>query len=581
MLEQLLRLPVAAVGSLHRWGNDVYGRVMARFWGFALLYLAALWIGAVTDTRTLTVGAMWLAVFFTVNFYLQPAVLGLFGGIELLRRADDPNRASVVRAGLLVFITVVSAGGLALIAGAIGAGEVFPFAVLAILFIVACASVAGAAKLDLWLKRLAALAAVMLAAATVGALHPAVFVRIGLLPSSLVLSESEKVAAEGAEEHFRAADKATREAIRKRFGGKMEGGTMTPEDWAAVRELLDELKAKSDIKSDPLAAADREIRARRDAKRREWIALIQRCGVAERNVARFSAEQQTFYREKCGGGAAVKGLTTAEVRAKWPELFATEADARSSTPAWLPEFMRDWGPVQWILGTAGGLLLLHLVLAAPFVALLGWLGFRITKKDKKDEGATTGTVVIAGVLALLGAGVYTFSDDLGKWWHDTMECPGCVAAAPFSIGDPRSTNNKRPEAVIARAGYDAIGLFRRDATNPIAFPVKGGAQLRDDVVNVAICATEFCRASDPVSAGDLQLVGNCERLVTLTERTCRGVWTLTHDRLGSFVGRNFTFSLKAYPTSVFIVGYAPDRNGGRQKAFELRLLENLTPPLPR
>lgn len=593
---ELLQLPFAALGALLRWGNDQYRRAMARFWGFALLYLGTLWLGAALDARWLIVGGMWVATFAVVNFYLQPSVAGVLGMIEYLRKGDEPNRASVLRAGLMVFITVISAGGIALIAGAIGAAKVFPYAIIVILTVVACAVAAGGAAIEKWLKRIAALAAISLAVATVGALHPAVFVRLGILPASLSLSEAEKAVAEGAEANYRAADKTTREAIERRFAAKMEAGTMTPEDWSEVSRLLAELKGKASITTDPLSDADREVREKRSAKRKEWALLIQRCRVSAENVARFTPEQQALYREKCGEGAAVRGLTLEEVKAKWPELFVAEsASARGARGKDPSETLRSiWEEFMGLKDTNFWLwlLLVHILFLPFFYWPLKWAWKKYVKKEDAAATATnkkstaTGAAGLVGVAAIVAAAILLAqSGGIGKAWDAIASTPeriayrNAVPAAPISIGEVNAANPKGIRDLAAVLGGDFVGTgLPRAQRDTIYLAIKEGSYLRHDQVYLRICASELCRSDDPPEASDVVLGGRCELLIDTTRRRCRGTWQIAER---GFVRTDLTFELVAFPTSVTIDAYRPNEFGKRDDAFSLKLFPNPRPAAGR
>ena len=198
---QALLLPLRLLAEGDRWANGIYRAAMTKILTAVFLYLGVLWIGAGFDLRWLIVGAMWMMSTFVIVTYLQPNVLGLLGLGEWIRTGDDPRKASVIRAGLLLFISVVVAGGTALILGFIGEGLFFPFAVLVILLIVACAVTIGGTHLEIWLPRISWVAVAMLVLAVVLAKWgtPAHFARISIDVRKYEVRSAEVTRAENAE----------------------------------------------------------------------------------------------------------------------------------------------------------------------------------------------------------------------------------------------------------------------------------------------------------------------------------------------------------------------------------------------
>ncbi len=114
-------------------------------------------------------------------------------------------------------------------------------------------------------------------------------------------------------------------------------------------------------------------------------------------------------------------------------------------PGWVPAWAREWGPVQWMAGSALGLVVMHVLLWSPFLALLAWLGFKVGTKDddtkvvaKKVVSSDGVSVTTLVVLALLLAG--------GYYWYQSANDPTKVHAPiiptpTITYGDDTSTRD--------------------------------------------------------------------------------------------------------------------------------------------
>ena len=151
----MLRRALRAINAPYRDG-------VAAIYMWALAYLGLLWIASVWDLQGMAIALMWLVgiVIFPIT-YLQPAALGIFSIVEWLNRRDPAKQWNTFRVGVLLFICIMSAGGLAIILGSIGAGMAFPIVIPMILLIVACMGYADKTNTERWMVVLAVLAALI------------------------------------------------------------------------------------------------------------------------------------------------------------------------------------------------------------------------------------------------------------------------------------------------------------------------------------------------------------------------------------------------------------------------------------
>lgn len=140
--------------------NAPYRDGVARIYVWGLVYLGLLWGAAAWDQQWLAVTLMWLVGILIFPFaYLHPTTLGIFSIIEWLNRRDAANRWNTFRVGVLLFICIMSAGGLALLLGMMGAGMAFPIVIPMILVIVATMGYANKTNTERWMVVLAVIAA--------------------------------------------------------------------------------------------------------------------------------------------------------------------------------------------------------------------------------------------------------------------------------------------------------------------------------------------------------------------------------------------------------------------------------------
>lgn len=356
----LILLPFRLLAAGNRWASEQYRGFMSRFIVAVLGYLGILWIGAALDWPWLTVAVMWLASVVVFYTYLQPNIAGILGVFEWLSKSDDPEKASVIRTGLLLFISVVSAGGIALFFGAIEQAGKFPFAILVTLLVIACAVAVGGAHLEVWLPRISAIGVLMLVGAT--------------LWSAILSAPPEYLA---------------------RVGIDLTAYKKRPSETVAL----------------DIAREDRNIRDQRIVQHGLFVQDLQRCAVPHALVDKFDKLQRELYKKSCSGPYG--NMTLDEVRQGWDlSVLEQKPAARGGggregksqeVPDWVPEFARDWGPVQWIFGTIGGVALLHVVGWPIFIALIGLFGYKLGKKKEAVAAPVAATLTTANALVAAAA----------------------------------------------------------------------------------------------------------------------------------------------------------------------------------
>jgi hypothetical protein len=139
------------------WLNKTYRKVMKGFFGLVFGYLGVLWYLACNGGAGSITMVIWAFLPLFTFIYWMPRAGGLAALIEWFRDKDDPKKKSVWILYLLIVISAIVAGSLAIILQQIDAGTQFPVWVLALLTIVViCLILPEKAKLDIWLPRIGA-----------------------------------------------------------------------------------------------------------------------------------------------------------------------------------------------------------------------------------------------------------------------------------------------------------------------------------------------------------------------------------------------------------------------------------------
>lgn len=158
--------------NIQRKANRGYRKIATGVYTWVLLYLAALWLASVFDWQGFAVGLMWLVGLIVLPVaWLQPTNLVLLSIAEWLNRRDSAQKWDTIRVGVLIFICVMSAGGLSILLSIIGAGMAYPSVIPMIFLIIACMVYAGEVNTEKWMKVLAVIATIL-----------AVFLTIKVIP---------------------------------------------------------------------------------------------------------------------------------------------------------------------------------------------------------------------------------------------------------------------------------------------------------------------------------------------------------------------------------------------------------------
>lgn len=153
-------------GSLAQHASRLYRKSMTGALKGLLLYFTVLWAASYFQVDWIAIAAMWIATFFVLVGYFQPALGGIAALVEWINWKDDKKTLSTLNAYLMLFITTVSWGGLALILSFFSAGLVFPLLSLFILFCVVCMVRAGEVNIKKWMTILTTIAVIIMVVAT-------------------------------------------------------------------------------------------------------------------------------------------------------------------------------------------------------------------------------------------------------------------------------------------------------------------------------------------------------------------------------------------------------------------------------
>lgn len=363
--------------------NTVYQKAATAVLGFFLGIMGLLWLAAGFDIRFLAVAAMWLGCISISLVFWRPFLGGIFSLAEFISKKDDPTKKSVLRAYLLLIISVVVGGCVAILLGILGAGETLPFWILGLLTIVACAVTVGGARLELWLPRISILIVVMAIGGTFIAIDPLLLARVGVNLKAWETTESEQLAKN-------------------------------------------------------IADNNSNIIERRKLKTLDYVERLQNCRLTKKDRIQFNEEQHTAYNTAC---AEAGGITDEELKKHWDKLhtawlksygrgaFAGTTGERSGDAtkdrqhtSGVVAKVQGWGQ-QYGWPVVIALLVFH-------IWLLIWGGGKLKEKylssdskeetpakksdakkkdDKKSSGFPTKTVL---AIAALGGGAY-FWPDLG------------------------------------------------------------------------------------------------------------------------------------------------------------------------
>lgn len=235
------------ISNIQRKANRGYRKIATGVYTWVLLYLGALWVASVFDWQGFAIGLMWLVGLIVLPVaWLQPTNLLLLSIAEWLNRRDSAQKWDTIRVGVLIFICVMSAGGLSILLSIIGAGMAYPSVIPMIFLIVACMVYAGEVNTEKWMKVLAVLAVFL-----------AIFLTIKVMPfggwsrgvyestgySVDVSPNKADVAARKAfAENKRRADMATERCILDWKQTHMAGNQVLRED--ELGKAIDTCKAK-------------------------------------------------------------------------------------------------------------------------------------------------------------------------------------------------------------------------------------------------------------------------------------------------------------------------------------------------
>jgi TM2 domain-containing membrane protein YozV len=157
MITNIFALFGRALQGPEIWANRTYRKIMKGIFTLVFGYLGILWILACVGGAASITMVMWIFLPLFTFVYWTPRAGGLASLIEWFSQKDDPKKKSVWTLYLLIVISSIVAGSLAIILQQIGEGKQFATWVLALLTIVViCLILPEKAKLDIWLPRIGA-----------------------------------------------------------------------------------------------------------------------------------------------------------------------------------------------------------------------------------------------------------------------------------------------------------------------------------------------------------------------------------------------------------------------------------------
>lgn len=200
------------------WANETYRKVMMGVFGLVFGYLGILWILACVGGPAIITMTIWVFLPLFTFIYWQHRAGGLAALIEWFRDKDDPKKKSVWRLYLLIVISAITAGSLAIILEQIDGGAQFPTWILALTTIVViCLILPEKTKLDIWLPRIGAVVVTLALFGTVmggmgkwsAKVYDATGYSVGVTPSKASVAARKAIA-----ENKRLADLGTERCIK-------------------------------------------------------------------------------------------------------------------------------------------------------------------------------------------------------------------------------------------------------------------------------------------------------------------------------------------------------------------------------
>ena len=206
------------MANIPRTVTGWYHNVISTIYALLLAYLGALWVASIYGFQGFAVGLMWLVGICVLPVaYFQPSNMFLLSMAEWLNRRDNPYRWDTVRVGVLLFICIMSAGGLSILLSIIGAGKAFPAVIAFIMLIIACMVYAGKVNPEKWMKVMAVTAVFLAVFSTIkvmpfGEWHKDVYDTTGY-SVDVAPSQADVEARKTRAENERRADKLTAQCI--------------------------------------------------------------------------------------------------------------------------------------------------------------------------------------------------------------------------------------------------------------------------------------------------------------------------------------------------------------------------------
>ncbi len=393
--------------------NWAYGKMMAVF-GFVLVYLLSLWGLTAWGGYGVINIAMWLFVILLTKIYWQPNVGGIAALGEFFYHKDDPAKKSVWRLYLLLIISAVVAGYVAIVCRMIGAPTAFPQIILVIVVCIAAALLLPNSHLDEWLPWITGTIVVLAIAGVIPQMNPHLLKKVGITL------------------------------------------TGTPQSEIAANELGD---------------ADVKIQDDRLQKQLRWTKALMECKHSDDARKKWAPEQATAYKSLCEANG---NITLEEMGKYWPPAKKVWEDSYAGrkpikaggsktgevagNAAFIWSQPATWS--KWVSENPGYALVL-LILHIPVFWGIKWAwnrrnGAVATAGGKAKESLKLGPALLwLGAAGGLGWGGYTVLSDNPN--VPSMETMKDVVTGRNAMSTPSSTVRREPALMLGDAPkYEAL-----------------------------------------------------------------------------------------------------------------------------
>lgn len=219
------------------WASAAYRKVMMMLYALSFGYLGILWLLACVGGPGVITMTMWGFIGIFTVAYWQPRLGGLGMLVEWFNTKDDPTKKSVWRLYLLILISSIVAGTLAIVLRQIDAGMHFPLNILGLVtLVIICLLLPNQSRLDVWLPRIGTVVVIVALFGTImgtmGGWSAKLYERTGYSLNTTP-SKAAIAARKALSENSLLADQATEQCILSWKQKNMSGSKVVREDQIA------------------------------------------------------------------------------------------------------------------------------------------------------------------------------------------------------------------------------------------------------------------------------------------------------------------------------------------------------------